>query len=148
MICCSIKMTTYTDDTVMVCSDKDIECTINMSESVLSHVQEWCALNNIRVDRTKTRHMLTGLCKKGERVCKKGNHIKRDMNVITTVENFIYLGVNKDKNLNFEKFIISKFGTISRVQGRLITLARIRKLLDNNTSLAIYQQTIVPISEY
>ena len=70
------------------------------------------------------------------------------MNGITTVENFIYLGVNIDRNLNFEKFIISKFSTISRVQGRLITLARIRKLLDTKTSLAIYQQTIVPISEY
>ena len=37
---------------------------------------------------------------------------------------------------------------ISRVNGRLITLARIRKLLDVKTSLLIYKQTILPILDY
>ena len=47
--------------------------------------------------------------------------------------------------LKFEKFVN---GTISRVNGRLITLARIRKLLDLRTCLLIYKQTILPIFDY
>ena len=38
--------------------------------------------------------------------------------------------------------------TISRVNGSLITFARIRKLSDVHTSLAIYKQTILPILDY
>ena len=64
---------------------------------------------------------------------------------IGMVENFVYLGVNIDNRLTFEKFINS---TISRVNGRLISLARIRKLLDKHTSGLIYKQTILPILDY
>ena len=67
------------------------------------------------------------------------------MECITEVENYVYLGVNIDKKLNFEKFIN---GTILRVNGRLITLARIRKLINDETALIIYKQTILPILDY
>ena len=61
------------------------------------------------------------------------------------MENFIYLGVTLDNKLSFEKFVNS---TISQVNGRLVTFARIRKLIDVNTSLAIYKQTVLPILDY
>ena len=60
--------------------------------------------------------MLTGVQKKGVKITEK-----RDVDGIIEVENYTYLGVNIDRNLNFERFIS---GTISRVNGRLITLAR------------------------
>ena len=59
---------------------------------------------------------------------------------IVTIENFTYLGVTNDRKLNFERFI-SK--TISKARGRLITLARLRKILDEKTTLLIYKQTIL-----
>ena len=61
------------------------------------------------------------------------------------MENFVYLGTNIDNKLSFEKFVNS---TVSRVNGRLITFAKIRKLVDVCTSLAIYKQTILPIIDY
>ena len=61
------------------------------------------------------------------------------------MENFIYLGVTLDNKLSFEKFVNS---TISRVNGHLVTFARIRKLIDVNTSLAIHKQTVLPILDY
>ena len=64
---------------------------------------------------------------------------------IAIVKNFSYLGVNLDNKLSFEKFIN---GTISRVNSRLITLARIRKNVDAYTALLIYKQTIMPILDY
>ena len=47
--------------------------------------------------------------------------------------------------MNFEKFIS---GTISRVNGRLLSFARIRNMMDVSTSLLIYKQTILPILDY
>ena len=69
----------------------------------------------------------------------------KTLQAIVTVANFTYFGVNVDNRLNFEKFLNN---TISRVNGRLITLARIRKLIDTKTSLLIYKQTILPILDY
>ena len=73
------------------------------------------------------------------------DNMSHEVECITEVENYVYLGVNIDKKLNFEKCIN---GTISRVNGRLITLARIRKLINDETALIIYKQTILPILDY
>ena len=51
------------------------------------------------------------------------------------VKNCSYLCVNLDNKLSFEKFIN---GTISRVNARLITLARIRKNVNAYTALLIF----------
>ena len=64
---------------------------------------------------------------------------------IFTVETFTYLGVLIDRQLNFEKCIGN---TIAKTQGRIITLARLQKLLDLKTTLLVYKQTILPILDY
>ena len=127
----------YADDTVIVSKNSDKKIAIKDVNEVFKQIQEWCMWNNIRVNKKKTRHMLCGTSNK--------NMDENLLEDIVTVESFVYLGVNIDNNLNFEKFIS---GTIGRVQGRLITLARIRKLLDMKTSTLIYKQTILPIIDY
>ena len=97
-------------------------------------------INNIRVNKKKTRHML---CGSNRTVCEV-NDMERFDGIIN-VDSFVYLGVTIDKNLNFEKFLNA---TIGKVNGRLITLARIRKLMDMKTCLLIYKQTILPILDY
>ena len=86
--------------------------------------------------------MLSGAAKKGN-ILELGAEIC--ITIISRVENFVYLGVNVDSRLNFEKFINS---TVARVNGRLISFARIRNMMDSLTSLTIYKQTILPIIDY
>ena len=64
--------------------------------------------------------------------------LDQSQRLIDKVDSFVYLGVNIDNRLTFEKCIN---GTISRVHGRLVSFARIRKLLDRRTSELIYKQT-------
>ena len=104
------------------------------------HVQNWCALNNIRVNIKKTKHMIIGGNRKE---CLRSK--EWELQGIMTVENFIYLGVTIDRKLNFEKFVSA---TITKAKGRLITLSRLRRLLDLKTCLLIYKQTILPILDY
>ena len=130
----------YADDTVIVTKDINVEQAIEKSDLMFQKIVKWCAVNDISVNKKKTKHMLIGGPKRAretERVNPSGE--------IARVENFTYLGVNIDNRLNFEKFINN---TVSRVNGRLITLARIRKMLDKRTSLLIYKQTILPILDY
>ena len=83
------------------------------------------------------------LCGPRRTVCHSGGNGYLDG--VATVETFVYLGVTIDKKLNFEKYLGA---TIQKVNGRLITLARIRKLIDAHTCLLIYKQTILPILDY
>ena len=130
----------YADDTVIVKVDICKADAIRGICLAFKQIQEWCVLNNIRVNIRKTKHMLCGprgvVCESGDLDCMDG---------VANVENFVYLGVTIDKNLNFEKFVGA---TIQKVNGRLITLAKIRKLMDVQTSLLIYKQTILPILDY
>ena len=130
----------YADDTVIVCADICKEKAINDTWIAFNRLHEWCTLNNIRVNKGKTKHMLCGtsrtVCEADDIACLGG---------IANVEKFVYLGVTIDKSLNFEKFLTS---TIQKVNGRLITLARIRKLVDANTCTLIYKQTILPILDH
>ena len=48
----------YADDTVIVTKDKESENAVALSNSVLCQIQEWCKVNNIRVNTSKTKHML------------------------------------------------------------------------------------------
>ena len=128
----------YADDTVIISTDICKETAMQNVGVAFNLFQDWCALNNIRVNKAKTRHMLCGtnrtMCETDREGCLDG---------IVSVDSFVYLGVTIDKNLNFEKFINA---TIRKVNGRLVTLARIRKLLDAKTCLLI--QTILPILDY
>ena len=130
----------YADDTVIVTKDVDIHVAIEKSKEAFQKTTDWCALNKIKVNKMKTKHMIIG-GREQVRERDKTFYIQG----INTVENFIYLGINIDNKLNFEKFINN---TISRVNGRLITLSRERKLLDTKISLLIYKQTILPILDY
>ena len=130
----------YADDTVIVGSDVSKKVATHDVGLAFTQVQEWCRLNNIRVNKQKTRHMLCGASRT---VCDLGN--EECLEGIVNVDNFVYLGVTIDKNLTFEKFVSA---TIGKVNGRLITLARIRTMLDARTCLLIYKQTILPILDY
>ena len=54
-------------------------------------------------------------------------------------------GVNIDCKYNFEKFISNK---VAKCNGRFISFAKIIKMLDVNTILLIYKQTILPVVDY
>ena len=88
----------------------------------------------------KTKIMFTGASRKGE--C---NFLDVALKDITIVDNFVYLGVNIDCKYNFEKFISNK---VSKCNGRFISFAKIIKMLDVNTILLIYKQTILPVVVY
>ena len=115
-------------DIVIVCNDMEASVAVEKLTMAFMSIQKWCECNKIVVNKRKTRHMLVGVKKRVESEERMG------IDGIVLVENFAYLGVNIDNKLNFEKFVN---GTISRVNGRLITLARIQKFLDVRTCLLI-----------
>ena len=130
----------YADDTVVVHRNSKIDIAVSESIVTFESIHEWCKLNSIRVNAKKTKHMIIG-----GSTTESPLSVRWDADGVKTVENYTYLGVNIDRKLNFEKFIGN---TISKAEGRLITLARLRNVLDMKTTLLIYKQTILPILDY
>ena len=130
----------YADDTVIVASDNSSSIAIEKSFDALLAVKKWCMLNRINLNKKKTKHMIIG--NSNSDVGLNVNGLDAE---ISKVEHYMYLGVDLDHRLTFEKYINN---TVSRVNGRLITFARIRKMVDVYTSVAIYKQTILPILDY
>ena len=81
----------YADDTVIVNTDKDLDMAIEKTETASINIQQWCTLNNIVVNKRKTKHMLVGVPKKGH-----VEDVMSSINGIASVEHFIYLRVNID----------------------------------------------------
>ena len=50
----------YADDTVIVACDTDVEKVVGKVRTTFHEVQNWCILNNIRVNHKKTKHMIIG----------------------------------------------------------------------------------------
>ena len=65
--------------------------------------------------------------------------------IIQYVNNFNYLGVLIDDQLTFTPY----YKTVKRrVENKIFTLSKIRRYVDNRTSLLIYKQAILPLFEY
>ena len=77
----------YADDTVIVKKDTSIHNAVEGNVIVFSRVQDWCKLNNIRVNVKKTKHMVTGCSDKECSVVRTWGE-----KGVASVENFIYLG--------------------------------------------------------
>ena len=132
----------YADDTVIVSSaDSDVEA-VSKNKDVIGEVEEWCKVNKILLNREKTKHMYIGPDRriKGE----PEEFVVNDV-TIERVQNFKYLGVILDDKLIFDKNIERMNSTVN---GKLISLARVRKYMDANTSLLLYKQMILPLLDY
>ena len=81
-------------------SAKDADNAVAGSMSMFKKIQEWCILNNTRVNINKTKHMIVG----GNVKVYPLSESWENRGVIT-VENYTYLGANRDRKLNFEKII-------------------------------------------
>ena len=66
-------------------------------------------------------------------------------NIIQFVSTFNYLGVLIDDQITFTPY----FNLVKRkVENKIFVLSKIRKYVDNRTSLLIYKQTVLPLVEY
>ena len=77
------------DDTVIVSADVCGQTAIEKVVSAFTQFREWCKLNNIQVNRGKTRHMLG---RNSRTICDAEN--VKCLNGIINVDSFVYLGVN------------------------------------------------------
>ena len=71
--------------------------------------------------------------------------LKWGNNTIQHVNSYVYLGILLDADMSLNLFAQHLY---NRVQIKVFTLSKIKKLIDNSTANIIYKQTILPILDY
>ena len=98
------EITLYADDTILYAADTNAEKACETNQASVNIVQEWCSLNRLSINATKTKHMLV-----------KSNVFDYDENVLKikilgayleNVEEYNYLGLLIDNALKFEFYLV------------------------------------------
>ena len=133
----------YADDTAISIFSKDpqeLECNLNVALALLKN---WFDKNKLSLNCTKSKVMYFGTHKKLMNL--QSLQVKCNEVVLENVEQYKYLGVLLDSNLNFKantEYIANK------VIKRTGILGRARHFLDQHTCLYLYKQLILPLIDY
>ena len=137
------KFQLYADDTVIYSSGKSVE---NIRENLQMNINKfanWCEINRLTINTKKTKVMTFG----SRYNIKKSQNCEFSVNgeILHNVPTFRYLGINLDQTLNFNYHLKNVVNVISH---KLYIFSKLRRFLDDRTSLLIYKTMILPFFDY
>ena len=97
------KMIMYADDTVVYTSSKTINDGFMHLERNLHSILTWCNNNRLTLNVSKTKHMIVGPTLKDNLTVGRNLQYKNQM--IETVSEYNYLGIELDNKLTMENHI-------------------------------------------
>jgi len=139
----SSKIVLYADDTVLLSSGKTAEEIKTSLISDLASLDVWFLKNKLHLNTKKCKWTLFGSEKRLQSTSVPAIHIKNE--TLEHVTTYKYLGVQLDKNLNFDTHIDDM---CKKVRQRLGVLRRVRDYLDEDTALMLYNALVMPVIDY
>ena len=139
---CHIEM--YADDTVLYTSNASPVGAMSDMTNYVTILNKWCILNKLTINFKKTKHMLVPRHENDE-ISVSLNKIKVGDQELENVASYHYLGIDLDKQLNFEKMVDSTFNKANR---KLYLLKRIRPFITSSVANRVYKAHILPILDY
>ena len=135
----------YADDAVIYCADKSCENIQSQLKIDIGQTAEWLTVNNLvaNLKRKKTECVLFGTHQRTSK--SKPLQIKMNKQSIFESQNYKYLGVILDKNLNFNEHLEK---TYRKVSSRIKLLSRVRQNINPHTAEIIYKVMILPVMLY
>ena len=134
----------YADNTVLYTTDPNPLNIIKDSQIMLTNLMEWCNMNKLTINISKTKHMV---------IPRNQNHkdLTQNMSIsiatdkLHNVTNYRYLGVDLDQTLSFEKMVDTTYNKANR---KLYSLKNILPYITSSIASLIYKICIRPIMEY
>ena len=109
----------------------------------LTSMNKWCSQKKLTINKRKTKIMCFGTKNRLKRI-NKPDILLNDC-TLSYVDNFKYLGINLDPQLNYDLYLAN---VIHKVTFRSYILRKIRRYIDVSASLHIYKAMILPYIEY
>ena len=138
---CSVAM--YADDTVLYTANTDFTVSLAKMQEDVKSLSIWCEINGISMNVDKTCTMLFGAPKRIRDL--PPFEIRVGDTAVKQVQNYKYLGVTLDSQLNYNKHIQK---TISNVSLKLKQFRRMRSFLNTTAATLVYKNMILPLIEY
>ena len=133
----------YADDIVLITTGNTYAESERKLALDVEATNQWCLKNCLTVNKKKTkvmritRNRITGVI--------PALNISIGDNVLEDVQTYRYLGITVDSRFTFKPHVNNLLRTVSH---KVTLLGRIKKYLDENESLLIYKQTVVPYCDY
>ena len=138
---CSVKL--YADDTVLYVSAPDAQIACDQLQPDLNIFAQWCKLNQLTINTTKTKAMLFGT-RHALKLAPKLT-LRLDNKVLDFVDSYTYLGACLDGLLDFEKHAKN---TLKLVAHKIKIFSKIRAYVNKAQALTIYKAKILPYFYY
>jgi len=137
----------YADDLVIYTNGTDEKCITERLRANLLNVDHWCRTNHVKINFEKTEFMLfnksndKSIYNEGNRI----NEIKVGMKTVKRVDNFKYLGLRFDSNMNFNghyDFLIDK------ISGKLSYMYGIKRFLTPSLLKVMINSYVHSVADY
>ena len=136
------KLKLYADDAVLYTSNKDLNVTQKLQLKNNNNIIKWCNKNKFTLNAKKTECMwLKGNLK----LTTKDFPISIYDQDIKYVNNFKYLGLHIDTELNFSKHLAV---LESKIVKQIHLLSRCRRYLTTDQSIFLFKTLVLPIFDY
>jgi hypothetical protein len=136
------KVVLYADDTALFYAADNVKEIQNSLLSDFLSVSKWMDTNRLILNVEKTKSMIFGT---RQRLRDKVFSVKSDHLEIDVVDQFKYLGVVLDQNLNWVSHASMVAVSVSK---RLGAIWRVRKFLDQNTCELMVKALVFPLMTY
>ena len=137
-----IKISLYADDAVVYITSNDQTTMQVQLQAAVTDVDQWCTLNRINLNVSKTK-----MCCYGTRHHLENFDIKLKLNdcELGKCKQYTYLGVILDETMNLE----SNFNaTFKKFSYKIFQFSKIRKYSPPDVRVLVYKQTVLPMVEY
>ena len=141
----SCKVSLYADDTVIYITHNNVQEALNLVQSDLNKLVEWCTDNKVTINCKKTKYCIYGMRSNVKRSKSFDTVLSLNNNVLDRVSSYKYLGFILDEHLNFNKHISEM---CSLVNHKLYLLSRIRRFLTTQACLTIFKTMVLSVIEY
>ena len=130
------KIIMYADDTVLLVKNEIPSAATELMQKVIDNVSEWCQVNKMTVNATKTKHMLV-LRNKDCPEEAESLSVNFDGTSLSNVVSDKYLVVDLDRDLTYEEAF---HNTYIKANKKLFTLRKIRPYNSQRISALLYKQ--------
>ena len=133
----------YADDTVLYIAGSNFNRIVGKMQKDIDALSTWCLNNGIQMNTDKTNLMLFGQKSMLDKL--PSFEINVNDTPIKAVNNYRYLGMTLDCQLNYNKHVQKN---IAKVSVKLKQFRRMRYFLDTKAAMLVYKNMILPMLEY
>ena len=133
----------YADDTVLYHTGDNIEEIRDNLQEDLDQYSSWCSKNFLSLNVKKTKFVIFGTRQRTKNI----DHVDLKMNGISIYKEpyYKYLGILLYSGLNYKQHVDQCVNIVSH---KIYVLSKIRRFIDEKTSIFIYKSMIAPIIDY